>query len=457
MNTAERKTRILIVGAGRGGRTLIELFGEDPAITIVGVVDLREDAPGLELARTLNIPTDKDFRKFLYNPAPDLIIDVTGNPEVAHQLNHMKAPESEIVGGMAARFMWALIQERRQKVLLEEKYRRILESIGTEADSEFIIGSSQEMQRIAHLVDQVAPTDSTVLIRGETGTGKEIVARAIHRRSRRAQYPLVTVNCTAFSENLIESELFGHKKGAFTGAVSAKVGLLEHADKGTLFLDEIGDMPMSMQAKLLRFLQTGEIRPIGDVNSHTVDVRIIAATNRNLEEAIKNGTFRSDLYYRLNIFTIELPPLRERREDIPLFAYHFLKLAIAKTNKKVDSISTRAMDYLCHYDWPGNLRELQGVMERAVILCNGPQIEPEHLPISVQKEPPLLPLNQPFQEARRQLLNRFEKEALQHLLRETGGNVSQAARKAGLPRRTFYRLMVKLNIDPSRYKQNRTR
>ncbi len=455
MHHGEQYTRVLIIGAGRGGQTLIELFAKDPGVAIVGVVDVRADTPGMELARSLGIPTGTDFRSFLHHPAPDLIIDVTGNPEVGEALQRTKAPESEIIGGMAARFMWALIQEREQKDVLEEKYQRVLEQLERETGPEFIVGSSPLMREVARQMEQVAPTDSTVLIRGETGTGKEIIARAIHRRSHRAEQPLISVNCTAFSENLIESELFGHKKGAFTGALTNKVGLLEHADGGTLFLDEIGDMSQSMQAKLLRFLQTGEIRPIGEVHSHTVDVRIIAATNRNLEEAIREGTFRSDLFYRLNTFIIHLPPLRERREDIPLFAYHFLKQAVAKTNKKVESISPKALDYLSHYTWPGNLRELQGVIERAVILCRGSQIELEHLPLSVQKEPPLIEGEETFYQVRRRLLNRFEREAVSRFLRKAKGNVSEAARLAGVPRRTFYRLLEKLRIDPTQYRPRR--
>ncbi|RMI09016.1 MAG: AAA family ATPase [Calditrichaeota bacterium] len=448
-------TKILIIGAGRGGRTLIELFRDDPTVRIIGVADVREHIAGMELARELGIPTSTDFRDFLHDPPPDLIMDVTGNPEVEKELRRCKSPQSEIVGGLTARFMWALIDERKQKRILEEKYRNMLEALGAETDSEFIVGANRQMVEIAHLVKQVAPTDSTVLIRGETGTGKEIIARAIHRRSRRAEQPLISVNCTAFSENLIESELFGHKKGAFTGAVTDKVGLLEHADGGTLFLDEIGDMPLSMQAKLLRFLQTGEIRPIGEVHSRTVDVRIIAATNRNLEEAIREGTFRADLFYRLNTFTIHLPPLRERREDIPLFAYHFLKQAVAKTNKKVESISPEAMDYLTGYDWPGNLRELHGVIERAVILCTGHQIEVEHLPLSVQQETPVIRGEETFPEARERVLRNFEREALCKYLREARGNVSLAAQKAGLPRRTFYRLMEKLGISRAAFTRQR--
>ena len=446
-------TKVLIVGAGRGGRTLIELFQNDPTIAIIGVVDLRQHIAGIQLAKKLGIPTASDFQDFLDHPKPDLIIDVTGNPRVHDELSAKKAAESEIVGGLAARFMWALIDERKQQKIMAEKYQSMMEALGAEAESEFIVGNNRKMLEVAGLVMKVAPTASTVLIRGETGTGKEIIARAIHRHSPKREAPLVAINCTAFSQNLIESELFGHKKGAFTGAVADKKGLLAHADGGTVFLDEIGDMPLEMQTKLLRFLQTGEIRAIGDLVTKTVNVRVIAATNRNLETSIEEGRFRSDLFYRLNGFTIHLPPLRERSEDIPLFAYHFLKSAVADVNKKVTSISSEAMDFLMGYDWPGNLRELQGVISRAIILCSDHQIEKEHLPLSLQDETSAPKLDNGFLAAKTTVVENFERKAISKYLTDTRGNITQAAEKARLPRRTFYRLMDKLGISRDVYRK----
>ncbi len=251
---------------------------------------------------------------------------------------------------------------------------------------EFHFAESQSplMQEILDLVHRVAPTPTTVLIRGESGTGKEIIARLIHHLSPMHSKPLVIVNCTALSPQLIESELFGHRKGAFTGAVQDKIGLLEQAHGGTVFLDEIGDMPLEMQAKLLRFLQSGEVRPIGSTTTRRVKVRIIAATNRNLETAIQQGDFREDLFYRLNAFTLQLPPLRKRKEDIPLLAAHFLQLARERINKHVTRISPKAMALLLQYHWPGNLRELKNVIERAVVLATGDEITVNHLPFNFQ-------------------------------------------------------------------------
>ncbi len=448
-------TKVLIVGAGRGGRTLIELFHNDPNVEIIGVADLRPQIAGMQLARSLGIPTSINFREFLHHPAPDLIMDVTGNPEVQEQLRTLKAPESEVVGGIAARLMWALINERKQKKLLEEKYRMMLHELESHPENEFIVGKNKKMIEIGELVLKVAPTTATVLIRGETGTGKEIIARAIHYHSNRKDEPLVVVNCTAFSPHLIESELFGHKRGAFTGAVADKMGLLEKADGGTVFLDEIGDMPLEMQTKLLRFLQTNEIRALGDVTTKTVDVRIVAATNRDLEVAIKEGTFRADLFYRLNTFTITLPPLRERREDIPLYAYHLLKLAVAKVNKKVDGIAPDATAYLMSYDWPGNLRELQGVMERAVILCMGSLIEKEHLPLTLQDNEVAPSLEEGLTAARANVVEKFERRAIIKFLTDCNGNVTRAAQKAGIPRRSFYRMMEKLGIQRESFLKSR--
>jgi DNA-binding NtrC family response regulator len=274
---------------------------------------------------------------------------------------------------------------------------------------------------------------------------------------------LVTVNCTALSPALAESELFGHKKGSFTGAVEDKVGLFGKADGGTVFLDEIGDMSPEIQSKMLRVLETGEVRRVGDVTTEKVKVRIIAATNRDLEDAIQRGNFREDLFYRFNSFSITLPSLRERREDIPLLSHHFLRKAVAKVNKRVDQISAQAMECLINYSWPGNLRELENIIERAVILTSHLQIEIEHLPLHVN------PLAQPrtdspspnsfqskaqgclaegFMQAKERMIEKFEQGALSRYLAEAQGNVAKAARLANLPRRTFHRLLVKHNIRP---------
>jgi len=250
---------------------------------------------------------------------------------------------------------------------------------------EQLIGNSSALESVLDQVEQVAPTDSTVLIQGETGTGKELIARAIHNVSSRCGRPYLKLNCAAIPFDLLESELFGHEKGAFTGAIAQKVGRFELADKGTLFLDEVGDIPLALQPKLLRVLQEQEFERLGGTRTHQVDVRLVAATNRNLEEMVKRNEFRSDLYYRLNVFPIPLPPLRGRREDIPALVTHFVELYGRRMGKQIESIPSETMRALSSYQWPGNIRELQNFIERSVILTSGntlcpPLAELERLP-----------------------------------------------------------------------------
>jgi formate hydrogenlyase transcriptional activator len=261
------------------------------------------------------------------------------------------------------------------KARLEKENVYLQEEIRTEHNFEEIVGNSPPLLELLRRVDQVAPTDSSVLIFGETGTGKELIARAIHNRSLRKSSPLVKVNCSAISAGLVESELFGHVKGAFTGAFERRIGRFELADGGTIFLDEVGELPLDTQVKLLRVLQEREFEPVGSSRSVHVDVRIIAATNRSLQESIKAGTFRSDLYYRLNVFPLEVPPLRERRADIPQLAMFFLSRYARKLGKRMEGISAAATEWFGTYSWPGNVRELQNVIERAMILSHGPLLE----------------------------------------------------------------------------------
>ena len=257
------------------------------------------------------------------------------------------------------------------KARLEKENVYLQEEIRTEHNFEEIVGNSSALLAVLRKVEQVAPTDSTVLIYGETGTGKELIARAIHNRSARKDRALVRVNCSAISAGLVESELFGHLKGAFTGAIERRVGRFELADGGTIFLDEIGELPLETQVKLLRVLQEQEFEPVGSSRPLRVDVRVIAATNRNLREAIEAGRFRSDLFYRLNVFPLELPPLRERRSDIPQLVALCISRFSKRFGKKVEGVSQESMDRLMSYAWPGNVRELQNVLERAVVLSAG--------------------------------------------------------------------------------------
>lgn len=441
-------TKILLIGAGQAGTSLLEMFLQDPSITIVGVVDVKPEAPGLLLARRLRIPRGSDFKEFIRNPEIDLILDVTGNPEVDRMLWQLKAERAEVMGGRGAKFLWDLMEERRRKQELEGQYKLALRELRSLSDTEFIIGSTPSMREIGVLITKVAPTPTTVLIRGESGTGKEVVARAIHQHSRLRDKPLVTVNCTALSPTLMESELFGHRKGAFTGAIKDKIGLFEKAAGGTIFLDEIGDMSLEMQAKLLRVLQAGEIKPVGDVATRQVEVRVIAATNRDLEGAIQRGEVRSDLYYRFNTFTITLPPLRERAEDIPILAAHFLRKAEAKVNKKVERVSPEAIRCLKGYSWPGNLRELENTIERGVVLAPSGQIDVEHLPLHIQSAALKVDDADGFSRAKARMVDAFERDALSRYLSQANGNISQAATIARMTRRTFHRLILKYGISP---------
>ena len=444
-------TNVVIVGAGKGGRALLEMLVGDRTVSLLGIADLNAWAPGIEFARRVSVPISTDFRELVKDPRVDLVIDVTGNPDVHRTILETKPPAAEVMGGIGARFMWDLLAERKRSEELEDRYSLVVRELAAQADSDFIIGQNPKMREVAELLARVAPAPTTVLIRGESGTGKELVARAIHRYSPLRDKPLLTVNCTAVTPTLMESELFGHRRGAFTGAVGDKVGLFEKADGGTMFLDEIGDMPLEMQGKLLRVLQAGEIKPVGDVVTRRVRVRVIAATNRDLEAAIQRGEFREDLFYRFNTFTITLPPLRERIEDIPVLAYHFLRTAAAKVNKKVERFAAEALDLLNRYTWPGNLRELENIIERAVVLASERSIEARHLPLHLQDPGKLdVAVEDGLLAGKDRLVRQFEREAVLRFLRETGGNISAAARKARITRRNFHRLLAKHSIDRTR-------
>src|SRR5271169_2509039 len=439
-------TRIILIGAGKGGKALVELFHKDPTVEIAGVADKDAGALGLVLARELGLRVSADYREFLTREEDGLIIDVTGNPDVGREIYELKPEGMEIVGGNAARFIWEFIEARKKAEALEDKYRLALRELEGSADSEFIVGSNPKMKEVSELIAKVAPTPTTVLIRGESGTGKELVARAIHRHSGLSNQPLVTLNCTALSPTLLESELFGYKRGAFTGAYADRKGLFEKAHGGTMFLDEIGDMSLEIQAKLLRTLQTGEIRAVGDMTTKRVSVRIIAATNRNLESAIRDGSFREDLLYRVNTFTITLPPLRERIEDIPFLAEYFLQRARAKVNKRVESFSPKALALLKSYSWPGNLRELENIIERAVVLASSQVIEADHLPIHVQDVSSGKPQSG-LRQSKSRAVEQFERQALAGHLLQADGNISRAAVLANIPRRSFHRLMAKYKLS----------
>jgi len=313
-----------------------------------------------------------------------------------------------------------------------------------------IVGNCASLRSVLSLVSKVAPTDATVLVTGETGTGKELIARAIHERSRRSSRAFVAVNCAAVPRDLIASELFGHEKGAFTGAVQRRLGRFELADRGTIFLDEVGELPVETQIALLRVLQEHEFERVGGTRSMKTNVRVIAATNRNLEAAIGAGTFRSDLFYRLNVFPIKIPPLRDRKEDIPLLVEHFIDHFARKAGKTFLGIDEKTLDLLLSYPWPGNIRELQNLIERSVVVC-----ETENFCLDESWLP-----RQPLSDPKNQLeppdkLLAQEKQMIEAALRESGGRVSGpsgAAAKLGIHRSTLDSKIAALKIDTYRFK-----
>jgi transcriptional regulator with GAF, ATPase, and Fis domain len=316
---------------------------------------------------------------------------------------------------------------------------------------EEIVGTSPSLRAVLSRVSKVAPTDSTVLITGETGTGKELIARAVHRRSDRSSRPFVSVNCAAIPRDLLASELFGHEKGAFTGAIQRRIGRFELAEGGTLFLDEIGELPAETQIALLRVLQEREFERVGGIGSIRTNVRVIAATNRDLQAAIAAGTFRSDLFYRLNVFPIEVPPLRERREDIPVLVGYFIDRFARKAGKSIRSVDKMTMESLQSYPWPGNIRELQNIIERSVIVCDTENFSVDESWLS---RPPLASEPNGRPELSRKLANK-EIEMIEAALRESGGRVSGpsgAAVRLGIPGSTLDSKIRSLRIDKNRFK-----
>jgi DNA-binding NtrC family response regulator len=341
--------------------------------------------------------------------------------------------------------------ERRQ--LLQENVH-LKKEVSARYSFENIIGSSQPMQNVYRLIARCAPTNSTVMLRGESGTGKELIARAIHFNSLRKDKPFVTVDCASLTESLLESELFGHVKGSFTGAVANKKGLLEEANGGTLFLDEIGNISLSTQAKLLRFIQEKEFKAVGDTQTRSVNIRLITATNKDLEGMVADGTFRDDLYYRINIFPIEIPPIRDRRDDIPPLAFHFLNQFSKEMDRTVKEFSAGAMNLLMNHDWPGNVRELENVVHRAVILSSDDIIRQAHL-VNILEMAPLNDLDVPrtseaLKQAkkvtRQKSVENIEKLFVLAALKRNHWSVTAAAEETGMQRSNLQALMKKYDI-----------
>jgi len=337
-----------------------------------------------------------------------------------------------------------LIRKALDYYHLQKENIFLKERLADRFDFSQIIGRSRVMKELFETLSLIAPSDATVLIYGESGTGKEIVANAIHQNSARAQKPFIKVNCAALPETLLESELFGHERGAFTGAVARKAGRFQLADGGGLFLDEISDMSLTTQVKLLRVLQEREFEPLGSTKTIQVDIRLITATNKDLEEEVKTGRFREDLFYRLNVVPIYLPPLRKRKDDIPLLADHFFRIYREKTKSSVKGFLPKTMDMMVRYDWPGNVRELENVIERSVLLCRSEFISPEDLPPLVQgaenKEQSLVSVPQGM------TLREVEKEVIIQTLSDTNGSRTQSARILGISRKTLQNKLKEYDI-----------
>ena len=336
-----------------------------------------------------------------------------------------------------------LVESERK--LLRDENVRLRRELKTRFDVHNMVGTSNAMQEVYRLIEQVADSSATVLIRGESGTGKDLVAHAVHYNSLRADKPFVKVNCTALPETLLESELFGHEKGAFTGAVERKLGRFERANGGTLFLDEIGDFPPNLQVKLLRVIQFKEFERVGGTETIKANVRVVVATHKNLEEEIQTGDFREDLYWRINVFPIYLPPLRERKDDIMLMADHFLEKFAAENGKRIARISTPAIEMLTRYHWPGNIRELENCIERAVLVCQDDVIRSEYLPPSLQM---VRKGDEGAKPSFTEIIANKERELIVDALKECGGQQRKAARELGITERILGYKIHKYGISP---------
>lgn len=381
------------------------------------------------------------MKKMMQDPASPSIIVLTGRATVETAVEAMKNGAYDyLTKPYKLDELMIIINRAYEYRRLKMKNQQLQQELIRKESPQDFVYKSRQMEEVFNLVRKIAPTDSTVFIYGESGTGKELIANLIWRYSRRSEEPFIALNCATLSENLIESELFGHEKGAFTNAFQTKYGIVEVADRGTLFLDEIGEMPLSLQAKLLRFLDSGEFRRVGGNKTLKADVRVITATNRDLSELVRRSEFRQDLYYRLNVINIKIPPLRERKEDIPELSNYFLSKYTQKFSKTIKGIDERAMNILLSYHWPGNVRELENVIERAVILSDSELISPEDISVSQV---------QPEEATTLTSLDEVERTHILRVLKETGWNQSKASQILGIDRKTLYLKLKKYEINPS--------
>ncbi len=376
--------------------------------------------------------------------APVIVMTAFGTIEVA--VEAMKAGAIDfLLKPFSLEHLMAIVQKALEVRALRDENRKLREELGKRYEFDNIIGRSPAMQEIFATIERVAPSRATVLLAGESGVGKDLIARAIHFHSPRRDRPFVKINCTALPENLMESELFGYEKGAFTGANTTKPGKFEQADTGTAFLDEIGDVPASIQVKLLRILQEREFERLGSNKTRHIDVRVIAATNQDLRAALEQGTFREDLYYRLNVVPINIVPLRERKQDIPYLAEHFLHKYAAESANRVQTITAAAMNKLTSYHWPGNVRELENVIERSLVMCTGESLDAADIKLDNAPRPrsPGAEMTLPPG----MTLDQYEQELIREALRRADGNKSQAARSLGLTRNALRYRLAQMGLE----------
>jgi DNA-binding NtrC family response regulator len=446
---------ILIVEDEAKMRRLLELnLGEDGFTTLSageaesGLKLLRENKIDL-VVTDLKLPgmNGLEFLQTIKRQNASLpVVVMTAFGSVETAVEAMKAGASDyVLKPFSLNEMRMVIHKELDVHNLREENRSLREALGKRYAHPNIVARSAKMQEVLGTVDRVAPTNSTVLLGGESGVGKDLIARAIHEKSRRAAGPFIKINSTAIPENLLESELFGYEKGAFTGANVSKPGKFELADKGTLFLDEIGDVPPATQVKLLRVLQEREFEHLGGTRTIKVDVRLIAATNRDLREALEQGTFREDLYYRLNVVPIDIAPLRQRKEDIPDLVHLFISRFAADSGKPVEEITAEAMQILVNYYWPGNVRELQNIIERACALAKGTVLKVDDIHLDVRPPRATNGANNFLPDG--MTLEQWEDEMIRESLRRANGNKSQAARLLGLSRNALRYRLSKIGIS----------
>ena len=447
------KKRVLIVEDEDKLRRILELQLMDSGFEVLKAAKAEEALPLMDRADLIltdfKLPgmTGLDMLHLIRRQDSHVpVIVMTAFGTVENAVEAMKAGAADfLLKPFSLDHLTTVVNKALEIRNLRDENRQLKEELGRKYQWDNIVGRSTPMQQIFATILRVAPTRATVLLAGESGVGKDLIARAIHFHSPRKDRPFVKINCTAIPENLMESELFGYEKGAFTGANTSKPGKFEQADTGTVFLDEIGDVPASIQVKLLRVLQEREFERLGSNVTRHIDVRVIAATNQDLRAALEQGTFREDLYYRLNVVPLNIPSLRERKQDIPFLANHFVQKLAPDTGSRVESITDAAMEKLMAYHWPGNVRELENVIERSLVMCTGTQLDAADIKLESAPRPRQQTDNHFLPEG--MSLDTYEQELIREALRRADGNKSQAARLLGLTRNALRYRLTQMGLE----------